>query len=143
MVRPLPVITSAENAREFVLAQPALDDDSHRANFILKSWRIDAGGVEIMPLMQVIIRHNAISGYLQTCEDDIAQVHLVNGTDVTNQVLCDELPCTEGTTNANEALSYLRNFINSLVTNGYEVDEFMYENRGYGTGAKVDAIIDT
>lgn len=93
--------------------------------------------------MQVIISGSAISGYLEACDDEYAQTHVVDGTDVTTQVLCDDLPCTAGTVDGDEAMSYLRGFIDSLATDGYEVDEFIIERRGYGSGERVDAIIDT
>ena len=91
--------------------------------------------------MQVMIEDGTISGYLETCDGEVGLVHVVDGTNITNRVLCNDLPCAVGTTNVSEAMTYLRDFINSLVTDGYEVDEFIAEPRGWKDGDRVDAII--
>ena len=142
MVRPLPVLTSADAARAFVLSKPLIEGKFHIANFILKSYRIEAGGVEIMPLMQVMYDDSTVSGYLEACDDVGEQIHVVNGTDITTQVTFDEMPCTEGTVIVKDALSYLREFINKMAADDYEVDEFIVEKRKLNAGERVDAIID-
>lgn len=136
------MLRTAEDARAFVLSKPLIEGQLHIANFILKSYRIEAGGVEIMPLMQVIYDDSTVSGYLEACDDVGEQIHVVNGTDITTQVTFDEMPCTEGTVIVNDALSYLREFINKMAADDYEVDEFIVEKRRLNTGARVDAIID-
>lgn len=142
VVRPLPVLSTAEEARAFVLSKPIVEDGWHIANFILNTYRIDVGGVEIPPLMMIIIDENTISGYLQCCGEEGTLGHVVDGSNVTTQVLCDDLPCAIGTTDLDNALSYLREFMNKIATDGYSVDEFMYDVRSYRQGARVDAIID-
>lgn len=142
VVRPLPVFTSADAARAFVLSKPLIDGQFHIANFILKSYRVEAGGVEIMPLMQVMYDDSTVSGYLEACDDDVKQTHVVNGTDITTQVTFDEMPCTEGTVIVNDTLSYLREFINEMAADDYEVDEIIVEKRKLNTSERVDAIID-
>ena len=95
-----------------------------------------------MPLMQVMYDDSTVSGYLEACDDVGEQIHVVNGTDITTQVTFDEMPCTEGTVIVKDALSYLREFINKMAADDYEVDEFIVEKRKLNAGERVDAIID-
>lgn len=138
----MPVLSTAEEARAFVLAKPAGADGYHNANFLLTSYRIDADGEEIVPLMVISIGAGEVSGYLQCCDNVKYRGRLVDGSNVTTQVLCDDLPCAVGTTDYASALSYLKEFIDAIASDVYGIDEFICDVRSYESGARVDAIID-
>ncbi len=142
VVRPLPILGTAEDARGYVLSQPVIEGRLHIANFIVDSNLIEVGGVDIPPLMKVIIDGDTISGYLQGCDEDSAQVHFIDCSNVTTQVLCDDLPCTVGTADRDKTLAYVREVIYTLAGDNYRVGEFLYEKRSYIQGARVDAILE-
>lgn len=141
VVRPLPVLASRTEAIEFVLAQPIKEDGYHHAFFLLNTYRVDAGDESIVPLVEILIEGNAIGMYIYVCDSNPIE-HFVDGTGVTTQVLCDNLPCAVGTTDSDAAVAYLGDFVNDLAQAPYYVDEVAWGYRDYPPGSYVDAIID-
>lgn len=134
-------MTSRTEAIELVLAQPISDDGYHHANFLLNTYKVDAGDTEIVPLVEILIADNAIGMYVQACSPN-PDFHLVDGTGVTTQVLCDILPCAVGTSDSDQVIAYLNEFANDLAQDGYVLDEVAWGYRDYKPGSYIDAIID-
>ena len=141
VVRPLPLLTSATAVRDLTLSNPINSDGWHEGNFILKNLLVKAGEESIVPLVTIDIKDNIIDLYMQVC-DYAGSGHAINATDVTTNVLCDDLPCAVGTSDIDDAINKIVTYLGGLSSDGYELDEHAESERGWEPGARVDAIID-
>ena len=141
VVRPLPVVGTPLALREFILSRPADEDGAHIVNCVLPKFVIETSGGNITPLVILLIKDFTISLYIEYCGDAEPNGYLVDATNVTTSVLCDDIPCATSKAAVDDVINYLREVADDMATDGYEVDEIMTEDRGYAQGARVDVLV--
>lgn len=142
VVRPLPVVRSYDSLREFILSRPEDSQGVHTAFCVLRTFGVETDEGNVKPLVIITIREFTISMYIQYCDVTERDGHLMNATDVTTSIKCDEIPCATGTAAFEDVIDYLREVVDGMAVDGYEVDEISVEERGYAADARVDVLVD-
>lgn len=142
MVRPLPSVDSTIALRDFVLSQPADSDGWRKAYCILRNYQVETSEGNVTPLVTIAILDNAISMYIQCCDIVDPNGYLMDATDVTTSILCDDIPCATGTAVLEDVIDNIREVVDGMASDGYVVDEILGDERGYRPDARVDVIVD-
>lgn len=80
--------------------------------------------------------------YIEYCGEADPKGYLVDANGVTESVLCKDIPCATATANYNDVTEYLREVVDLMATDDYEVDEILGEDRAFESSQRVDALID-
>lgn len=133
---------SYDSLRDYILSRPADSDGTHYAICILPSYLIGTSEGDVTPLVIITINEFTISMYIQYCDTTGSNGHLIDASNVTTSLLCNDIPCATGTADLDEVTDYLREVVDEMTTGDYVVDEVLAEERGYSADARVDVLVD-
>lgn len=141
VVRPLPVVDSAVALREFILSRPEDLDGNRIAWCVLPSYLIETSDGNITPLVEFVFKGKMINMYVEFCDVQKNNGHLVNATEVTTPVLCSDLPCATSQSIISEVVSYVSEIANLMATDDFKTDELSWDIRSWENDQRVDVLV--
>ena len=144
VVRPLTVLTSATAIRDLTLAKPVNENGFHVAYFVPRNFTLEAGEESVVPLISIYMTDDTYNLHIAVCDygPGSSNGHAVDATGITTNVICDELPCAVETSDIDEGLDKLATYLESMSSDGFELDELSEIRKGVNPDAHIDAIID-